>query len=344
MPGGALAKDAEEDEHDEADDHSGDAEGGTGIDGEGDHGDEPSWVNGSYLTCAWDGAEAASEVAVLCQLDDRDGNPVPSAAASGIVLDWQVQRSSGETEAVAQESTGSATAIEQRFLLPAAIVADLTIAVILSGDGSGTAGPAGAPLAVLSAKLETELPGLAPGEAVRDCLERGDPADQCLAQTTPPPATKRFFVTSQSFTGDLGGIAGADAKCAAAATNASLGGTWIAVISTSSSMIIDRVTRGVPVVDLDGAPIASDAQVLLGGGPQTSLGVDETGTAVSAAAVWTGSLTGGQASDQDCGGWSSALGAGTTGAFGGGAAFGEWLVSTLGDDCGVPARLYCLEL
>lgn len=324
-------------------DHSGDAGGASSTEvGTGDdHGDEPSWVNGSFLTCAWSGTASDDEVELLCQLDDRDGEPAPPTA--GIVVEWQVQRSSGDVAAVQQAPTGSLTAIERRFIVPATIVADLIVNAILRGPANEAASE---PLAVLSLPLEVELPGLAPGDEVRDCFERGDPADECLGLVapTPTPTPKRFFVTSQAYAGNLGGIAGADDKCATAATSAGLGGTWMAVLSTTTALIADRVPRGSPVVDLNGATLASDAQILLGGGPDSPLGVDENGTAVAAADVWTGSLTGGDASGQDCNEWTVSDVSGTTGAFGGGAAFGEWLVSNIGTACSATARLYCLEL
>jgi len=44
------------------------------------------------------------------------------------------------------------------------------------------------------------------------------------------PGLKRVFVTSTKYTGDLGGVAGADTKCQTAANNQGLGGTWKAFI------------------------------------------------------------------------------------------------------------------
>jgi hypothetical protein len=43
-------------------------------------------------------------------------------------------------------------------------------------------------------------------------------------------AVKRVFFTSTAYDGNLGGISGADAKCASAASGANLGGTWKAFI------------------------------------------------------------------------------------------------------------------
>jgi hypothetical protein len=43
--------------------------------------------------------------------------------------------------------------------------------------------------------------------------------------------TKRIFVTSSRYTGNFGGVTGADSKCQTAANDSSLGGTWKAILS-----------------------------------------------------------------------------------------------------------------
>lgn len=50
-----------------------------------------------------------------------------------------------------------------------------------------------------------------------------------------------MFVTSSTFTGNLGGISGADAKCRQAAANASLPGTWLAWISDPNQDAVDQI-------------------------------------------------------------------------------------------------------
>lgn len=53
----------------------------------------------------------------------------------------------------------------------------------------------------------------------------------------------RVFVTSTSYNGNLGGFAGADAKCNAAAADANLGGTWRAWLSdNSTTQAKDRIS------------------------------------------------------------------------------------------------------
>ena len=52
--------------------------------------------------------------------------------------------------------------------------------------------------------------------------------------------TKRTFITSNKYSGDLGGLAGADAFCQKGASDAGLGGNWLAYLSTSTVNAMDR--------------------------------------------------------------------------------------------------------
>ena len=46
---------------------------------------------------------------------------------------------------------------------------------------------------------------------------------------------KLVFTTSASYAGDLGGLAGADAKCAQSASTAGLDGTFVALLSDATT-------------------------------------------------------------------------------------------------------------
>ncbi len=100
------------------------------------------------------------------------------------------------------------------------------------------------------------------------------------------------FITAATFDGALGGLDGADAKCAAAATAAGLGGSFKAWISSSTIDAIDRVTDAGPWVDLDDTVIFPD-KGSLAMVPSASLWLDETGTSLSSDYVWTGTGFGG---------------------------------------------------
>jgi hypothetical protein len=71
----------------------------------------------------------------------------------------------------------------------------------------------------------------------------------CLADT------RRIFLTSTVYSGDLGGLAGADATCQARADAANLGGTWRAILSTRQVDARDHVDGSFPRVNVDGSPV-----------------------------------------------------------------------------------------
>lgn len=70
---------------------------------------------------------------------------------------------------------------------------------------------------------------------------------------------KVIFLTSQQFDGNLGGLAGADAKCQTAATAGGLSGTFKAWMSDTTISARDRLTHNpAPYIRTDGATIANN--------------------------------------------------------------------------------------
>lgn len=122
---------------------------------------------------------------------------------------------------------------------------------------------------------------------------------ECSLNTTdcenaPPPVPERFtsvsykraFVTSASYLGNLGGIAGADAECNALAASAGLSGEWVAWLSTPEVNAWERI-RDAEFRRLDGALIATSLADLTDGTIANPLGITEFGTEISKY-VWTG--------------------------------------------------------
>jgi len=66
---------------------------------------------------------------------------------------------------------------------------------------------------------------------------------------------KIFFVTDGRYTGDLGGVTGADALCTSEAREAALGGTFKAWLSTSSENARDRIAKVGPWMMVDGSVV-----------------------------------------------------------------------------------------
>ena len=74
-----------------------------------------------------------------------------------------------------------------------------------------------------------------------------------------PEATVGFFLSSLGLQGNLGGLAGADAKCQLLADAASLGGTYKAWLSDSNTRVDARLHQSsVPYVLVDSTPVAND--------------------------------------------------------------------------------------
>jgi hypothetical protein len=135
-----------------------------------------------------------------------------------------------------------------------------------------------------------------------------------------------FFVTSANpgSGGDLGGLEGADAHCAALAEAAGVTGrTWAAYLSTSTEAARDRIGSG-PWANAEGVVIAESVEALHGEGNNISkeTALDETGAVVNGRGdepnrhdILTGSLPDGTAAEQTCEDWTSA-GAETAGMVG----------------------------
>src|SRR5258706_10297466 len=106
-----------------------------------------------------------------------------------------------------------------------------------SGDGTGAGDPTG------------------PGEANGG----GD-----AAKGSPPPGAKRFFVSSSSHDGKLGGVAGANAQCTLIAEAANLGGSWKALLAGATLADVG------PWYLLDGTKVFNNKANVLAGSPLAS--------------------------------------------------------------------------
>jgi len=160
-------------------------------------------------------------------------------------------------------------------------------------------------------------------------------------------AANYAFVSSTKFTGNLGGVAGADAKCAGLAKNEGLPGTYVAWVSDGTVAAKDRpglaAARG--FVRVDGKPFAD---AVTGPGPDLlegqiflPIGLDEKGVAFDKTAfVYTGTTPSGTASASTCASWTSA--AGETGTAGSALAGSVGWTSLTVETCSKNGHLYCL--
>lgn len=168
--------------------------------------------------------------------------------------------------------------------------------------------------------------------------------------TTAASTNKIVFITSTAYNGNLGGIAGADAKCTTRASAASLPGTYKAWISTSASDDPEsRFTQhtGNYIRTGDGVVVANGWADLTDGTLDARIAKNEFGAEVADAYPWTSVLPNGQssaASHGSCANW-------TDGSFFQTGGYGEnystnslWTDSEDEENCNSSSyRLYCFQ-
>jgi hypothetical protein len=164
---------------------------------------------------------------------------------------------------------------------------------------------------------------------------------------------KIVFVTSQIYDGNLGGLSGADAKCAARATSGGLIGTFKAWISGDSATqeARDRMSQAdVPYRRVDFVKVADNWTDLIDGTLDAPINVNEHGnTVVSSLTAYTNTDPDGSLHEavRECGPhpteeWNSnseneSGGYGTVGATNG---TWSWVTN---NDCMTERRLYCVQ-
>jgi len=158
---------------------------------------------------------------------------------------------------------------------------------------------------------------------------------------------RRIFITSGSHAGNLlNGLLGADGICQTRANARNLGGTWRAILSSSTVNARDRVgNQGREVRRLDDVLVDTDAG-LWDGTLLAPINRNESNELVNSAGAWTGSFFNGFSSGSTCTNWSQPipnmpLPVGTMGVNTG--VGGHWMA--YGDmTCNQSLRLYCIEM
>jgi hypothetical protein len=181
----------------------------------------------------------------------------------------------------------------------------------------------------------------------RQCGKREEQWEFHACPGTPPWApVKRVFVTSTSYTGNLGGLAGADAKCQERATAAGLGGTfkaWLSAAGTGNSAGERLTPAPGPYVRTDGIQVARDFSDLVDGSIAAPIPLNEFGVASGQLGAWTGTMATGEASGFNCNGWTSAAQA-DVGDFGNQLATDTtWTILPMPLSCDLFRKLYCIE-
>ena len=113
-------------------------------------------------------------------------------------------------------------------------------------------------------------------EANEECddgnLENGDGCESNCKVTN-----RIVFITSNSYTGNMGGLDGADSICNQLASAAQLTGTYKAWLSDDTSSPAGRFTHYGQFVLVDGDPVANDWEDLTDGTIMNPINIDENG-------------------------------------------------------------------
>jgi hypothetical protein len=171
---------------------------------------------------------------------------------------------------------------------------------------------------------------------------------------------KHVFTTSTTYQGGaLGGLAGADQKCADRAHAATLPGTFKAWLSDHTISARGRLTQSVDgYVLVGGTRVAATWDVLVSATLANAIDLDETGqmiTGPSTCAVvgglvpaWTGTEADGSyaVSENNCGDWTELehgglIGNGVVGDIS--KSNSKWTSSLCAPSCTYAAALYCIE-
>ncbi len=157
-------------------------------------------------------------------------------------------------------------------------------------------------------------------------------------------ASPRAFVTSTSYNGNLGGTAGADAKCQAQADASGLGGTWKAWIADAPTGLPNtRFTGNGPWYKVNSTvKIADNLADLSDGSIDALLNNTELGVLVNPSnkVVWTGIAQPNSVGLQTCTNWTGTAGSGRRGSTV--RSNTQW-VDAGTSICTGPRGLYCFE-
>jgi hypothetical protein len=123
------------------------------------------------------------------------------------------------------------------------------------------------------------------------------PLPDAAPDLRPTPAANRAFITSKLYPSNLGGLAGADARCQESAQAAGMEGKFLALLSTSTVPAFSRLGSSRGWVRTDGTPFGDTQADLLNGKIYYPLSLDEYGREYTGGYyAFTGTNFGGAAS------------------------------------------------
>lgn len=213
------------------------------------------------------------------------------------------------------------------------------------GWTSASASDVGISVPVLPAQTLLGLPIAWPDAGTASCdTRRSVLCVNFTGLTIQPPLPapgRRLFVTRATFPGAMGGVPQADRRCLDTARDGGLGGGWRAFLSATGapfSIVPDGGGWSYRLDDDAGAVFQTAAN--LGTTPRHRFSFDEHGAPLDGGLLWTGTGLWRTPTSNDCAGWTSTDGGGTTGTL-------DRLDETWSNDgvtsCSANAHLLCLE-
>lgn len=146
-------------------------------------------------------------------------------------------------------------------------------------------------------------------ESGKACTVGSDCAGGVCSNGVCSAADHLVFLSSAMYSGNLGGVAGADAKCQGLATAANLAGTFKAYIADGTRDASARFTKAPgPYKRVDGVVVANNGAAFFSDAHLAALNADEHGV-VTGGEVWTGLYSGSGSGSMGCGNWTSTSGA-----------------------------------
>lgn len=129
-----------------------------------------------------------------------------------------------------------------------------------------------------------------------------------VAPTPRPVTSKRVFVTSTTYNGNLGGLTGADSKCQARANAANLGGSWKAWLADAANSPQTTFNKfNGPYKRIDGVIVANSWKDLTDGSLQNGINITEIGRTSYNNTLWANTSYYGGPGGPNCKSWRSAL-------------------------------------
>ncbi|MBW2293532.1 MAG: hypothetical protein JRG94_14645 [Deltaproteobacteria bacterium] len=158
------------------------------------------------------------------------------------------------------------------------------------------------------------------------------------------------FISPVPVSGDLGGLAGADALCNGWAEDAGIGGDYRALLSTDSVDVRDRLAAARGWIDVARRPVADGIDRLFdrsGGGPLLPVRLDPDGNDLLHVGVWSGSNDLGiydpNGGSTACENWTSEEST-STARYGFSDVTNGWLDRSGPDGCDNQFHLYCFQV